>query len=291
MNRSDTIPRIFAILRTNAYRGPQIQIFQANFHEYRGYYIIEPLTQADLYSGSQETLRISTLPRRIMLNERVFNLKFMNQETHAIMDVKYWHLPFVIRQLDIPFLEFQYRSWIPRSQDDLQFTTDIHMHEILRIMESVQEARLETIRRIEDSEYTLSEYRHPYHHLDGPDDHDDRRHNQGGLVGATRYRNTRSATPPPPPEIRIVQVEVPVERIVIQTHAKPLPKAVGDILIANARAGTDSCPIAAITFKECTKLSITSCFHVFDFESLSKWQETHSTCPVCRAKIENVVSE
>ncbi len=143
---------------------------------------------------------------------------------------------------------------------------------------------------MEDSDYSYQPHYPSYHPLDGPDDRDDRRYNRGDLVGVTRYQNTRAATPPPP-EIRIVQVEVPVERVVIQTQIKPLPKAVGDILIANARSSTDSCPIAATTFKECTKLSITSCFHVFDFESLSKWQETHSTCPVCRAKIENVVSE
>ncbi len=134
MNPSDTIPRIFAILRTNAYRGPHIQVLQANFHEYQGFYTIEPVHESDLRSGSGESLRVSPLSRRIPFNDRVFNLKFKNRETNAVMDVKFWHLPFVIRQMDIPFLEFQYRSWIPRSFEDIPFDTDIHINEMFRIM-------------------------------------------------------------------------------------------------------------------------------------------------------------
>jgi hypothetical protein len=35
-------------------------------------------------------------------------------------------------------------------------------------------------------------------------------------------------------------------------------------------------------YSECDSLSITSCFHIFDKESLDHWFESNSTCPVCR---------
>jgi hypothetical protein len=129
----------------------------------------------------------------------------------------------------------------------------------------------------------------------GYDDHDDRLSVSTEYIGARTRRyipqHERPPTPPPQPEIRIVQVEVPVERVVVQTRVAPLPKNVGEVLLSHARRGADSCPIAATPFSECTQLCVTSCFHVFDFESLTRWQSEHTSCPVCRCKIENVVSE
>jgi hypothetical protein len=86
-------------------------------------------------------------------------------------------------------------------------------------------------------------------------------------------------------------VEVPVERVVVHQKILPLPKGVGDALIRDARASTESCPILQTPFSECRKLAVSSCFHIFDKESLATWQQAHTSCPVCRCKIENVVSE
>jgi hypothetical protein len=78
---------------------------------------------------------------------------------------------------------------------------------------------------------------------------------------------------------------------VTQIRVQPLPKHVGEVLLSAARKGTDSCPIAALTFAECSSLAVSSCFHIFDKESLERWMTTSASCPVCRSKIENVVSE
>lgn len=42
-----------------------------------------------------------------------------------------------------------------------------------------------------------------------------------------------------------------------------------------------NCPISMNPI-EATKASVTVCQHVFDKESIQRWFETHSTCPVCR---------
>lgn len=76
---------------------------------------------------------------------------------------------------------------------------------------------------------------------------------------------------------------------VVLLRALPLPKHIGDILIAHAKSGTDTCPISANAYSECTSLAVTSCYHVFDSASLATWQATHNTCPVCRLHITNTV--
>lgn len=295
MNRSNILPRTFAILRTNAYRGPQMQVLRSDYNRREDHYMIENVEE-HISSTLRSSYRISSLHRHQPLDETIYTIRLRNPDTHSIIEVKYWYLPFTLRSLNVPLLEFQYRSWIPRIDHIIPLDADIHITEVLRVIDRIQEQRLERIRTMEDRGIQERPYLPYFHPLDspGPDDYDDRMSYQEDFVGVNRYRTRRPLrppTPPPQPEIRIVEVQVPVERIIVQTRNKPLPKSVGDILLANARDGSDSCPITAMPFKECSKLSITSCFHVFDLESLSRWQEDNTTCPVCRAKIENVVSE
>ena len=298
MNPSNAIPSMFAILRNNAYRGTQVQILKANFSHSQQYFVIKNVEDYYYTNTGAGGERFRIRPTRLRtLGNAVYSMRFRNPDTNAIMDVKYWYLPFTFHNPNIPFLEFQYRSWIPRCLHYTPFTTDIGMNEIMRVIERIQEERLNTIRSMEDDgvpERAPFPIHHDYHSGYGQDDHDDRHFMHEDFVGVNRYRTRMPPPPPPPsiqPEVRIVQVEVPVERIIVQNIQKPLPKSVGDILLANARGGVDSCPIAAVLFKDCSKLSVTSCFHIFELESLSRWQENHTTCPVCRAKIENVVSE
>jgi len=48
------------------------------------------------------------------------------------------------------------------------------------------------------------------------------------------------------------------------------------------------CPISMKLFKECSSLLITSCFHIFDEESLEAWFNTKITCPLCKQKVTSV---
>ena len=62
-------------------------------------------------------------------------------------------------------------------------------------------------------------------------------------------------------------------------------------LFAEARNGTDVCPITLAPFSESEQLSITSCYHIFDTEGLNEWRAVRSTCPTCTGPIQLVIHE
>lgn len=64
---------------------------------------------------------------------------------------------------------------------------------------------------------------------------------------------------------------------------KPIPQRIAWLV------AEDSCKkgeICSITTSEISPITsgVTSCFHVFDYESISTWLSTKDTCPVCREK-------
>lgn len=258
------------------------------------------------------------------LHRRLFKIRYQHPQTRAVLETLFWVLPFRLFRGNeiIPLLEFHVRSWIPRSSYSLSISFQHSIEEFLRIVERIQQEVLHEIRHREDEESSILNLynripsaggmdirnffggrRHsriPTHTFEdsfyGEDDVDDRMSIQTQYVGAgAGRRSRRGPSPPPSPPPRIVEtvrvVEVPVERVVVETRIAPIPKNVGEILLANARSGADSCPIAATPFSECTKLCVTSCFHIFDESNLNRWRQDHTSCPVCRCKIENVVSE
>jgi hypothetical protein len=89
-----------------------------------------------------------------------------------------------------------------------------------------------------------------------------------------------------PPMRRRESAPVPVATTII----RPIPRHIAEILINNARSGTESCPVTAVPYNECESLTITSCFHIFDTEALNRWLTTNDTCPVCRATAENNIT-
>jgi len=44
------------------------------------------------------------------------------------------------------------------------------------------------------------------------------------------------------------------------------------------------CPIASIGLKECDRVSMLDCYHVFDSESIHTWMRIKAECPVCKGK-------
>jgi hypothetical protein len=295
-------PHVFAVVRSQAIRGPSLQILQAS--ERNRYYYISNDPNSPRFLG----IGLHRIARD-QIDRTIYTLRYKTDEFSQVNEVKFWALPYYIQDRDweerIPLVEFQYRSWIPGNYDAIPMSP-IQAPEVLDSIERLQEERLLEIRESEDSNsrafydnsYDSYMGNPPFRNLlmrSGPDDYDDRRRGRrGSFVGVGYY--DRPNTPPSrfhQPDVRVVErvVEVPVERVVTQVRIQPLPKAVGDILLANARAGSDSCPILAIPFKECEKICVSSCFHIFDKESLARWQTTNSNCPVCRSKIENIVSE
>lgn len=302
MTRIHNLPQAFAIVRTSGYREPSFQILMArsnarSYHPFddhgtEGYTIVEDWTPNH---GQSQPYRLEQTPG-YESDRNIYKVRYRHPQTNELHEVNYWFLPFMLDVLgrSIPLLEFQYRSWLPHSPRRIDVDMPMSMSSFMSIFERIQRDRLEDIRVREDGSARQDyNYFSQMPHIYSEDDHDDRSNLNERLIGARRTRRqySRPSTPPSQPEVRIVQVEVPVERVVVQTRSTPLPKAVGDILLSNARKSTETCPILATAFSECDLLSITSCFHIFDAPSLTRWCEDHTSCPVCRTKIENVITE
>jgi len=323
------LPETFAILRTNGYRGPCFQLLRSRYPPSRSdryfseetgrherFNIVEDITPEDSVEFRLEE------EQNYELHRRLFKVRYQNSQTRAILETTFWVLPFrIFRGNEVfPLLEFHTRAWIPRSPYNLDVRLPFSMEHLISTIERIQTDVLHEIRHHEDEQGSLADLYNripsaggmdirsffrrqrparPNRYFEdtfyGEDDVDDRLSIDTQYVGAGvgRARRGYAHSPPPPP--RVVEsvriVEVPVERVVVQTRIAPIPKNIGDILLSNARAGADSCPIAAIRFSECAKLCVTSCFHIFDESNLNRWRQDHTSCPVCRCKIENVVSE
>ena len=290
---TSTLPDIFAIVR-DSIRPPCLQLLVSYVvnhdwnreHRDLPLYEIDNMPHAELVQGIVG--QSGNLGRGT-----VNTMRCQHPDTRETMEVNWWFTPFYVRSEGlqrIPILEFQTRSWIPAGYVPIPIQANIN--EMLDLMGRIQEDRLAEIRAREDqaSQYNMNRYRNEYFRP--------QMHNRNQRIRTPpyhvlpfRHRNRSTSPDIPEPVVRVVEVQVPVERVVVQNKALPLPKSVGDILMQHARAGTDSCPIAATPFAECEKLCISSCFHIFDKASLATWQADHTTCPVCRCKIENVVSE
>lgn len=308
MTRFEALPSTFAIVRTAGYRGPQFQILTSHCEPWNNHPFgdrgDEPYNIVEEWVGQYDDgpYRLEQ-PRNNETDRRIYQAKYRNPITNDVLEVKYWYLPFVLEVgiRRVPLLEFQYRSWIPHSQRTIEVDLPMSMTQFMSIFERIQRDRLDDIRDGEDRVMTTNERRFQRalsRYPRGPDDYDDRLNRNERYVGAGGEARMRYMDRPPspvPPRIIEVPVErvvrVPVDRVVIQTRVAPLPKTIGDILISNARKGADSCPIVATPYSECDSLSITSCFHIFDGPSLTRWCEDHTSCPVCRTKIENIITE
>jgi hypothetical protein len=286
-----TFPSVFAVVRTQNYRQPCFQLLQSNESTTR--YHRHELPHYTITNLDGVSLDRLPLHRMVLLrtssDSQVYTLRYKLPSSTEIQEVYYWYLPYSLGLSAIPILEFQYRSWLPTQYRPVEI--NMNRNEFIDVLSVIQEERLEQIRRMEDRQRFV---RPPA--AWGPDDWDDRiLEDSNTFVGVNRRRRSilRTPTPPPPRERRIVErvVEVPVERVVVQTRMQALPKPMAKVLLANARQGEESCPITATPFSECSKISLTSCFHFFETEALAKWQGTHNTCPVCRSTVETVVSE
>jgi hypothetical protein len=44
------------------------------------------------------------------------------------------------------------------------------------------------------------------------------------------------------------------------------------------------CPILSIPLQDCNEVTMLSCYHMFDSESITKWLQTKPSCPTCRCE-------
>lgn len=275
-------PETFAILRTLSTRGPSWQIFEVNRHAYNG-----PLHVYYEFNNNGQFRNTRQIDEVILLDSTSIEPRsviFRSDRTHKMYN--YYPLPIRLRIFDevIPVINFDFKSWLPR------LTHRIPVENVEQVMSKYHESernsygQSNSVRRsnlfqqlphrsptpprlsrsenpsplsVASEESTLSTYSLPF----------------GG--GPMEF----PPLPPSPPSTS------PVSRPLV------LPEHVGYLLIESAHVGQDSCPISQTPFRELQTLSATSCFHVFDHDSLNTWLSQNNICPVCRTGITNVVSK
>lgn len=154
----------------------------------------------------------------------------------------YWYLPFKIG--GIPIIDFQYSSWLPRDYKQIY-----PRENAADIFEAIRLLRFD---------------------------------NLDALKNADNHRiQTLTLPVVQEPQPQPLTQTPPIQRVK-ETKETSVPKHVHQALLRDAKSGTESCPISMNTYSECKDLSMTSCFHIFDKDSIDHWLRSNTTCPVCR---------
>ncbi len=116
------------------------------------------------------------------------------------------------------------------------------------------------------------------------DDYDDR--------GQFRF-TPRNMIPPSPRQLANYH-RPPSRNVIVQprpSEASPfsLPKFVQEAILDSHRKNDKACSITMIPFKDIQEISITSCYHCFEKEALSRWMTDNQSCPECRTAVNGVV--
>jgi len=70
----------------------------------------------------------------------------------------------------------------------------------------------------------------------------------------------------------------------ISTPSTSIPTFVIQNHLENERNKNVNCPITLKPLKECDTLSVLSCFHIFDKESIIEYRIINNRCPICRVE-------
>jgi hypothetical protein len=90
---------------------------------------------------------------------------------------------------------------------------------------------------------------------------------------------------PPPTAEQIAQINAVAAQAQAQAiQLKPIPRRIAWLVAEDACKNKECCPITTSELSPITA-AVTTCFHVFDTDSLSEWFARHparTKCPVCR---------
>jgi len=96
-----------------------------------------------------------------------------------------------------------------------------------------------------------------------------------------------------PDSVEINQDEGEVLQVALQDDMKEpeqvpnIPNKLPTFVIENHmnyEIARSECPIASIGLKECDRVSMLDCYHVFDSTSIHAWMRIKAECPVCKSK-------
>lgn len=298
------IPHLFAVVRTQSIRGPSFQFLEAHRIRQRDHSSIYTISspQYDLEDNAGVYEENTDAPRGIHIL-RYYSARAADGRTEVV-EHKFWYLPFILRHRNeiVPIIEFQYKSWLPPNFHRVAIRGN--PHRFMRMYEDMTIHMMDRLREEEDQIgrriHNTNTHFYDYHFRRSVEEDDfeenifpvlrtpprTRRHRYNDVT-TTTTSSRRGAGVEPTNTVETVRVLVTET----QYQALPLPKPVATLILANARQGEDNCPISATPYKDCSKLAVCSCFHVFDSESIEKWKAERNICPVCRTNIVNLVTE
>jgi len=253
------LPQNFAVLRPTSGGSPSYQLCQRSlsFHpngNEPNSQILEfaKVTNIDLPPERQnQCVRLDTVSANTIYFTRVRNEE---QNDHDIRQIKWWYLPHELRWEDtmdpIPIIDSNKRFYLTRV-----------FHRVIPV--NVTSAEMSR---------TVNQY--------------------ASLDRQFRERINNSMYRPALPEIPRrtrsplwESFRTPIRR---RPEPPPLPSFVIELLVKDACEAKKTCPITMLPFSDLSSIGVTSCFHLFDFDSLQKWKEEHGTCPLCRTSLQTI---
>ena len=306
MTRIDVFPQQFAVVKEFEDDGPKFQFLDSRLLRVEDGECIYEISKAEWGRNMVDRNWVERDIENFEPEIQVLNCVYEDRVNPQ--RYRYWPLSGVyipgLNGNNIPILEFQYKSWIPISRHLIPIQ---NKELFMRFFHRVNREHIDILRQnpnyltpppaptqivtplapnhprflsyrtsppppINISTQALDELLESFHDLPIPRNLTELLEQEGDLPRAFQVHDEASPR----------AVSMPL----------PIPQRVGELLIHDARAGTECCPITASPYSTATRLSVTSCFHVFDAESLETWRrEGSNTCPTCRATIVNIVTQ
>lgn len=270
-------PDKIAILRTQSSRGPYWQLFHTD-PLHIGYKLTPFYPNDNSIQSIPTSIRNWKVPKYVTI--------FTHTDQQKI--IKYWQLPMTLYIANEHFtvLNLEYVAWLPIPTTRIPFGLS---NDVLR---TYNQQVLET----RDDEDGVRRRLFVDPHPRPPTPPRSRSISTESSESVQSVLSVVSVVPRRPPggehplDFPPLPPSPPPSRGT-PTNALPIPDLVGTLLIRDAIAGSDSCPITAVPFTELESLTATSCFHVFETEAIEAWLAEHPQCPVCRHRVVNKITK
>ena len=305
------LPSIFGFMTSMPPPALRIYILEASNPEWSGH---DERVQ-ELYTNVQvpHHIHFTIYPEhRFHLDKHHTNTKLYSHEqsTRLVSNMEWWFTGFYLqntsnaRELqDIPILDFDtsllqdllFQQSRPVSLINLHASDDIYRIILSRRFDICTMFPHYNERYNEPYSNVRRRLSFSLRDLDSPDRYD-------RIRTPTRRRDRDDHVDPPmfvPPRPRdsIIIARRP-RNVIIDPPPAPaptpsptftLPKFVLEALVNSNIQRENACSITMIPFKDVDEVSITSCYHCFEKEALSKWMGEKNTCPECRTAISGVL--
>ena len=272
-------PEKFAVIRTQSSRGPYYQFLQSSKH-LSGYRVFTADWSSEIRSIDHYMMH-PPAPRRK-------TLRVWNDDATRLSSIHYMILPLEVYKRDryYPVVLFDHNAWLPRPEHRVLLEPWSLRENIMNTVNTYSHmlSTLEDDDEIENYNFSnlISRPSTPPRRSSSRPSSTDSHRSLVTVVPTADSQSIRSVSPPALQAVRTSRVT---------TEALPIPQFVGNLLIQNARSGRESCPISTAPYTEIRSLSATSCFHVFETESIERWLVDNTTCPVCRIHVRNIVTQ